>query len=61
MFTTEQIQAFKGTDRAILSGYDLGVYDCKNGNAALSSGSQRYFEGYSDQFAKEQMQEGNRK
>ena len=45
-----------GSERDSLSGYDLGVYDCKNGNAALSSGSQRYLEGYSDQYANEQSQ-----
>jgi hypothetical protein len=58
MMPYDIIHTLNGTERASLSGYDLGVYDCKNGNAACPSGSQRYFEGYSDQFAKEQMQDG---
>ena len=58
MITMKQIGAINGTERASLSGYELGVYDCANGNAADCSGLQEYLDGYSAQYAKEQEQNG---
>lgn len=58
MITMEQLGAINGTERARLGGYELGVYDCANGNAADCSGSQEYLEGYAAQYAKESSHYG---
>ena len=35
MMPYEMIYTLNGSERASLSEYELGVYDCKNGNAKL--------------------------